>query len=554
MAKHRNTHKIEGMLEAKLKRARECYRRQAWSEAHQLLSVAAESGLLGAEDLELLATSAYLVGRELGFHEALERAHHSWLQQGEECRAARCAFWIGLTLLLQGDEGPGNGWLARGKRLVEGRDCVEHGYLLLPIAEQCLGDRKAEAALTAATDAAEIADRFRDADLAACARHLQGRALIQQGQVERGLQLLDEAMVAVSGTEVTPIMTGLIYCSVIAACHEVFALGRAREWTSALSRWCEQQPQMVAFTGTCLVDRAEVMQFRGAWSQAMSEACLALERDYKAGEGKAHAAAFYRQGEIHRLRGEFTAAEEAYRNASRTGADPQPGLSLLRMAQGHTDAAHAAISRVLSATTGLLQRAKLLPAYVEIARAAGNIGDAHNAAEELVRIARRFPTDVLQAMAAQARGAVELAEGRAQASLAALHQAFELWQRSEAPYEVACVRLLTALACRELGDVESANLEFDAAGALFERLGAAPALGHLVSLRSRTTQAQQSGLTPRELQVLRQIATGKTNKAIANELSLSERTIDRHVSNLFTKLGVSSRAAATAYAYSHKLI
>jgi DNA-binding CsgD family transcriptional regulator len=550
---NRNAHKIAGMPEAKLKRARECYRGHAWSEAHQLLSIADESCPLGAEDLELLAACAYLVGRDHDFHQALDRAHHSWLHQGEQCRAARCAFWIGLTLLFQGDEGRGNGWLARARRLVEGRDCIEQGYLLLPIAEQCLGDRQAEAALTAATGAGEIAGRFRDADLSACARHLQGRALIQQGQVERGLQLLDEAMVAVSGGEVSPIVTGLIYCSVIAACHGVFALVRAREWTSALSHWCEQQPQMVAFTGTCLLHRAEVMQFRGAWTEAMSEAYLARHRGYQAGEGKAPAAAFYRQGEIHRLRGEFAEAEEAYRHASRMGADPQPGLSLLRTAQGHTDAACAAIRRVLSATTDLLQRAKLLPAYVEIAKAACNIEQARSAAVELGEIARRYPTDVLRAMAAQARGAVELAEGRA-SSLASLREAFELWQRCEAPYEMACVRLLTALACRELGDGESADLEFDAARALFERLGAAPDLGRLVALRGRTDQARQFGLTKRELQILRQVSAGKTNKAIAKELSLSERTIDRHVSNLLSKLGVPSRAAATACAYGHKLI
>jgi DNA-binding NarL/FixJ family response regulator len=296
------------------------------------------------------------------------------------------------------------------------------------------------------------------------------------------------------------------------------------------------------------------MQLRGAWTDAMSEACLARERGSVAGEGKASAAAFYRQGEIHRLRGEFTAAEQAYRNASRMGADPQPGLALLRMAQGHTDAARAAIRRVLSATTDALQRAKQLPACVEIARAAGEIEEARRAAADLGEIARRYPTDVLQAMAAQALGAVELAEGRAQAALAALHRASELWQAGEAPYETACVRLLTALACRELGDVESADLEFDAARALFERLGAAADLARLDSLRSLATRARNSGLTTRELQVLRRIAAGKTNKAIANELSLSERTIDRHVSNLLTKLAVPSRAAATAYAYAHKLI
>jgi DNA-binding CsgD family transcriptional regulator len=361
-------------------------------------------------------------------------------------------------------------------------------------------------------------------------------------------------MIAVSADELSPIVTGLIYCSVIDACQQVFALSRAREWTLALTRWCEQQPEMVAFTGTCLVHRAEVMQFSGAWAEAMTEARHACEHVSVAGERKPPAAALYRQAEIHRLRGEFVAAEEAYRNASRLGSEPQPGLALLRMAQGRIDAACAALRRVLSAATDPLDRAKLLPAHVEIALVAGDVQEARGASAELDEIARRYATDVLQAMAAHARGAVELAEGRAQAAVSALRQAFELWQQSEAPYEAARVRLLIALACRELGDAESAGLEFDAARALFERLGAMPDLAYLDSLRKRATQANRHGLTARELQVLRQIAAGKTNKAIATELFVSERTIDRHVSNILTKLGVPSRAAATAYAYNHKLL
>lgn len=542
------------MLEAELKRARECYRCRAWSEAHQLLSLADRTTPLAVDDLERLATSAYLIGRDLDFHRYLERAHHTRLQEGDQIRAARCAFWLGLTLLLRGETARANGWLARAQRLAEGRDCVEHGYLLLPVAEQRLGEKDSDAALTAATGAAEIGDRFGDEDLTACARHLQGRALIQQGQVQRGLGLLDEAMIAVSVGELSPIFTGLIYCSVIDTCQQVFALSRAQEWTFALTRWCEQQPEMGAFTGTCLVHRAEVMQFRGAWTEAMTEASHAYERASQAGERKPPAAAFYRQGEIHRLRGEFGAAEEAYRNASRLGSEPQPGLALLRMAQGRTDAACAAIRRVLGAATDPLHRAKLLPAYVEIALVAGDMQEARAASAELDEIAQRYATDVLQAMAAHARGAVELAEGRAQAALTALRHAFELWQQGEAPYETGRVRLLIALACRELGDVESAGLEFEAAGAVFERLGATADLAHLGSLRKLATQANQHGLTPRELQVLRQIAAGKTNKAIATELFVSERTIDRHVSNILTKLGVPSRAAATAYAYNQKLL
>jgi ATP/maltotriose-dependent transcriptional regulator MalT len=540
-------------LESELERARECCRRREWSEAHRLLSLADQTTTLAAEDVERLATSAYMIGRDLEFHRYLERVHYSYLRD-DECHAARSAFWLGLTLMFRGETGHANGWLARARRLVEGRDCVENGYLLLPAAEQRIAERDSDAALAAATDAAEIGERFGDADLTACARHLQGRALIQQGEVPRGLALLDEAMVAVCGGQLSPIITGLIYCSVIDSCQQVFASSRAREWTSALARWCEQQPGTMAFTVSCLIRRAEVMQFDGAWSEAMNEAGHAYERSSQAGERKPPSAALYRQGEIHRLRGEFEAAEEAYRNASRLGSEPQPGLALLRMAQGRTDAASTAIRRVLSAVTDPLQRAKLLPAFVEIALVAGDTQEARAASVELDEVARRYATDVLEAMAAHVRGAVELAEGRARDALIALRDAFELWRQAEAPYEIARVRVLIAAALRELGDVESADLEIEAAAALFERLGATADLAHLDALRKRVAQVDRHGLTPRELQVLRQIAAGKTNKAMAADLSVSERTIDRHVSNILVKLGVPSRAAATAFAYSHKLL
>jgi DNA-binding CsgD family transcriptional regulator len=542
------------MTKAELNQARDRYDQRAWSEAHRSLLLADRSEPLGAEDLERLATAAYLIGRDVEFRRSLDRAYHAWVLGGEPSRAARCAFWLGLTLLIAGETGQANGWLARAQRLVEGRECVEQGYLLLPVAEVHLGEGNPGAALAAASAAAEIGHRFGDADLSTVAAHLQGRALMQQGQVQPAFRLLDEAMVAVTGGELSPIVTGLIYCSVIDACQQVFALRRAQEWTSALSRWCEQQPEMLAFTGTCLVHRAEIMQLRGAWVDAMAEACQACERTTRASGHKPPAGAFYRQGEINRLRGEYEAAEEAYRSASRLGAEPQPGLALLRLAQGQVDAAGAAIRRVLNTATDPLRRARLLPAYVEIALASGEMPESRAASAELDGIAERYATDLLRATAAHARGSVELADDVAQAALSSLRSAFDLWQRLEAVYETARVRLLIALACRALGDIEAAELEFDAARAIFEGLGAKPDLAALDSLRTPSTRARQHGLTARELDVLRHIAAGKTNKAIAAELSLSERTVDRHVSNILGRLGVGSRAAATAYAYSRKLL
>ncbi len=540
----------------KLERGRESYGRRAWGDAYESLSLADRAAPLGAEDLELLAISAFLVGRDDDYVRALDRAHHAHLDAGEGVRAARSAFWLGLRLLLRGEMGRATGWLARAQRLLEREehDCVERGYLLLPVAEQRLAAGDWEAAYATAAGAAEIGDRFREADLIACARHLQGRALMLQGRVEAGLGLLDEAMVAVTAGELSPLMTGLIYCSVIESCQQVYALGRAREWTSALAQWCAEQPEMVAFTGRCLVHRAEIMQLNGAWRDAIEEARRARERFSRGIDQQPTGSAVYQQAEVHRLRGEHAAAEEAYRSASRCGWDPQPGLALLRLAQGRTDAAVAAIRRVVRATTDRLQRTRLLPAYVEIMLAVGDIQEARAACRELEEIAAGFGVGVLGAMAAHARGAVELAEGDAQAALGSLRRAWQVWHQVEAPYVAARVRVLVGLACRALGDDDGARLELDAARAVFERLGAAPDLARIDSLTQDAPSGRPHGLTPRELQVLRLVAAGKTNKAIAVELFLSEKTVDRHVSNIFTKLDVPSRAAATAYAYEHKLI
>jgi DNA-binding CsgD family transcriptional regulator/tetratricopeptide (TPR) repeat protein len=538
-----------------LDRGRQLYRQRAWADAYQALSLADRETPLEAEDLDLLAMAAYLTGRDDEYLSTLERAHHAHFSAGQCARAVRSAFWLGFHLLMRDETGRATGWFGRAQRLLErdARECAERGYLLTPVVEQRLAAGDFEAAYAAAGDAAAIGERCGDPDLIACARHQQGRIRLQQGQVETGLALLDETMIMVTGAELSPLVTGLMYCSVISACQQVYAIDRSREWTSALAQWCEGQPDMVAFAGVCQVHRAEIMQLQGAWPDAIEEARRACARSQGVSQQTA-AAAFYQQAEVHRLKGEFAAAEEAYRGASQLGLEPQPGLALLRLVQGRSDAAATAIRRVVGTPVDRLKRMSLLPVYIEIMLATGDVQDARAAYRELENIARTFDTGVPGAIAAQACGAVDLAEGDAQAALGPLHRAFGVWQRVEAPYAAARVRVLIGLACRALGDEDGADLEIDAARSVFERLGARPDLARIDSLMKGTTSGHTHRLTPRELQVLRLVATGDTNKTIASQLSLSEKTIDRHVSNILAKLDVSSRAAATAFAYRHKLI
>jgi DNA-binding CsgD family transcriptional regulator len=341
---------------------------------------------------------------------------------------------------------------------------------------------------------------------------------------------------------------------VLEGCQELFDLRRAQQWTAVLTGWCAAQPDLVPYRGQCLLHRAELMQLHGAWSDAMEEARRAYERFLQPAAHPAAGAAAYQLAELHRLRGEAAEAEEAYRLASRRGREPQPGLALLRLAQGQLTAARAAIRRVLDETADRPARAALLPAAVEIALAGGDVPAARAAADELARAAEELDAPLLRATAAAADGAVLLGQGDARAALAALGRAWTAWQELEAPYEAARARVGIGLACRELGDQDSAAMELDAARWVFRQLGAAQELARVEALAGRGRAGAAGGLTAREVQVLRLVATGRTNRAIAAELVLSERTVDRHVSNIFTKRGVSSRAAATAWAYEHQLV
>lgn len=496
--------------------------------------------------------AAYLVGAERESDEAWLRAHHECIRLGDVVRAARCAGFLAQGLLLRGELAQGGGWLARAKRLLdEGHhDGVERGYLLLPVALQSF-EQDPAAAHYAFERAATIGVRFGDEDLTAFARTGQGRCLIRMGQTAEGVGLLDEVMVAVTADEVSAIFAGLVYCAVIEACQEIFDLRRAQEWTTALTRWCEWQPGLVAYRGQCLVYRAEMMQFHGAWGEAADEANRACER---LSGRPAVGMAFYRQGELHRLRGEFAEADEAYRQADQWGREPQPGLAMLRLAQGHVDVAAVAIRRVVDETNVRIARSAVLAACVEIMLAAHDLSAARAAASELAQIADDLGAPVLHAVSGHATGAVLLGEGDARGALVVLRRAWVAWRDLDAPYEAAQVRVLIGLACRDLGDHDTARTELDVAGSVFRQLGAIPDLALVETLTPTGGPKAPMGLTEREVEVLTLVANGKTNREIAAVLVISEHTVARHVQNILGKLGVSSRTAASAFAFEHDLV
>jgi DNA-binding CsgD family transcriptional regulator len=544
------------MISEVLRQARDCYARRAWGDAYSSYATAASAAALELDDLECYAIAAHLIGRKDESRDILAQGYREALRTGGSARAARFAFWMGHSLTFEDRMSEASGWFARARQLLadQERECPEHGYLLIPQGVEQLEAGDSDAATTTFTEAQRIATRCGDLNLRAMAGHCRGRALIRCGRIADGMAVLDEVMVAVTSGEVSPMVVGDVYCGVLEACREVLDLRRAREWTGALSRWCVSQPDLVPYRGPCQVYRAEVMQFHGSWSDAFEEAQRACEWLSLAVSPEGPADAFYRIGELHRLRGAYAEAEEAYRQASRLGRRPEPGLPLLWMARGQLSAAQTALHRALEEETDLARRAGLLDADIQVLLAQGDVAGARTRAIELREIATALGAPVVRAVCTMAEGTALIAEHEPGAALSPLRRAWMEWQRLEAPYDAARVRLLIGCAYRDLGDQESAAMEFDAARWVFQQLGALPDLARVDVLASRSDAKEApGGLTMREVDVLSLIAAGQTNKEIGVTLVISEHTVARHVQNMLAKLGCSSRTALAVYAVEHGL-
>jgi DNA-binding NarL/FixJ family response regulator len=540
--------------------ARGAFARGTWREACDALSAAAGTGPLAGEDLERLAVAAYLVGEDDVCTHAWEDAHRSALEAGDGARAARCAVLLSLFLFLKGQAAKAGGWLARAERVLgdAGLDCAASGYVLIP---RLLGALDTEPSLAAdlAVRAAEVGTRFGDADLRALGVLGHGQALIAMGEVAEGVGRLDEVMVSVASGEVGPVMQGIVYCAVIIECLRLHDIGRASEWTAALGDWCDGQPDLVPYRGQCLVHRSQLQQIAGRWSEAITTAGAAC-RYLADPPHPAIGLAYYQEGELHRLRGDLDRAEADYREANRYGHDPIPGIALLELTRGDAARALVTIGRALQEYRKPLERPALLAAAVEIRRAAGDLDGARAAAEELAAVAAGGSSAVLRAMAAYALGTVLAGDGDVVAALAELRTAAAAWRSLRMPYEAARTAVAVGLACAAMGDGVAAALELSNARDAFAELGARPDVEHLDVLmsvdvrRSGAPADRGPSLSAREREVLAGLAAGKTNREIAETLVISQHTVGRHVESIFAKLSVSSRAAATAYAYEHDLL
>jgi DNA-binding CsgD family transcriptional regulator len=540
---------MEAVATAHLTRARELHTASRWGEACAEYAAADAEQPLAVNDLEAYAEAAQVSARGDEAVALLRRLFDLRVGANEPGDAAYTAFWLWWALFTNNEVVQANGWLKQVGRAL-GPDLAASPWLRIP-----------EAMFLGMTGNHSHADELLSAvvegshgEVVPWALSVWGQTLIDAGRLDDGLDRLEEAMAALLHDGLSPRVTPWIYCAAVRGCCLARDFARARAWNRSMARWLDSLGSLGgAYLGNCRIYRSRLMCLTGAWPDALDEiAAVCVDLDGHTGWVCGHA--FYQLGEVRRLRGEWDAAEEAYRRAAENGCPTQPGLSLLRLAQGDVDAASAGVRRALTEVTATPDRLDLLKAAVTIYLQDGKTEAARDAVAEFEETAGATPMPVIKAEASAARAALALSEGEAGSALPLLRRAAGAWQEQDAPHEVAKLNVLIGQACRALGDYDGAQLEFSAARETFERLGARPDLAQLDLIVAGDADSETHGLTRREIEVLRAIAQGKSNRAIANELHLSERTVHRHVSNIFTKLDVDSRTAAVTCAIKQGIV
>lgn len=542
-------------MHAALETGREAVALQRWRAGYELLGSAraAHPSEMEPADLELLATAALLRGRTNDAVDAMTAAHEIHLARGDTAAAAQSAGWMALEMLEIGDLPLSGQWMARGLRLLaqleEHKDVLGGRLALVPAALTGLFVGDFDEAMRKFVEISAIAEKADDRELAAHATFGYGKCLTTIGRTAEGLANFDRAVEAVQRGDVSPLWTCVFFRVMLDVAHESFDLERAREWTAVFDEWCARQPDLIAYSGQCAAYRAKLHLLDGRWEQAAAAAASAAQR-LNDGDFTSGYVAHHELAELHRLRGEYRAAEEHYRRAATTGWEPQPGWALLRLAQGDPSAARTMLRRS-SAGADEGTRRRLLPACVEVELAAGDIEAARAAARDLEALSAESLRPMLRALAATASARVALAEGRQGVALDRADEACSTWASVGAPYEAARCRVLRGRMLQADGQNGPAAAELDTAHRVFSDLGARPAVAEIDQLLGRRATGS---LTEREVEVLRLVSTGLTNRGIADRLTLSEKTVARHLSNIFAKLGLSTRAAATAYAYENGLV
>lgn len=462
--------------------ARETYERGDWAAAFEAWSDVRPEAL-STDDLARLAIAAQLLGRHETCIDALQRAFQLHVGAADSAAACRAAFWLGMVHTENGESTMAGGWTARAQRLLDDLDDdVERGYVSMLMMYRHLHVADWVNATRCAEVVIDHGRRFGDPDLTAMGLAALGRFTLYAGRVPEGLALFDEALASVAAGEVSAVFAGNIYCVMIEGCQEVSDLQRAAAWTTALSRWCAEQPGLVAFTGQCAVHRGQIMRLHGAFADALAEYDAAVRRHLAGPTTTPAGLALAERGDVHRILGDLERAEASYEQAADHGYEPQPGLALLWLAHGRSDAALASMRRLLAETPDPVGRSRILPAAIEILLAGDDVARARDAATELDEIARDFGCDGLEAAAAYAAGRVELAAGDAPDALPYLRKSAALWAAMDATYEAARVRVQVARALTALGDDESATHALAGARRTFLDLGATPAADEVARL------------------------------------------------------------------------